>query len=304
MTWVEPSYSKTVLNATETLFRSAGGSVANTTVGYAALGGKSGFVGVIGDDNGAEIFSRDLKDHGVEFHPLKSVDPTLKTGFCLVFVTPDSQRTMATYLGASNQIYTTTTCDNWVSSVPMVLFEGYLFEPEVSYHTICKLAKKTKEAGNKVVLSLSDTFCVKRHKEAMRTFINDYVDILMSNEEEAFFLSGTEHIDGAISFFKNSAAKGSITQGSKGAIVFDEHQTFHIARPIVEKVIDSTGCGDQFAAGFLYGLNHNLRLDQAGQLGTFCAGEVITHWGAHPKIDTKEALNRGEPWLISANPYM
>ena len=279
-----------------------GGSAGNTMVGLSNLGLNVGLIGSLADDALAQVYIQSLNEKSIQYRLTPAQDQNLGSGTCSVFVTTNAygnvERTMITNLGVSGDIRLSSEHINWAANAQCLLIEGYAFEPEATYASICKAASMATDYGNYVALTLSADFCVKKHRTKINKFIDKYVGILLGNESEAMELTGTSDPLDAATAFKNKKLSGAVTCGSKGAYVFNESDIYFINPPAVAKVVDTTGAGDQFAAGFLYELFRSSSIINAGQMGAYCAGEVIKHWGAHPQESLKENIAKGRAWSI------
>ena len=266
----------------------SGGSAANTAVGFKSLGGKCSFLGQIGKDKFGGLFSEDLNNSGVSFQD-KDYLPSEKTSKCVVLVTPDAERSMITYLGASNKFNINSIDEQFIIDSNMIYIEGYLFDQPEAKEAIFFCCNLAKSNNKKIALSLSDLFCVDRHRTDFLNLIDKYVDIIFANEDEIKSLYKLDLIP-SISSIKSNVDFGAITLGSKGSVVFANDVENYIDPIFVEKLIDTTGAGDLFAAGFLYGFTNQYSIERCGYLGNKAASEVIKHIGARPKIPLKSLL--------------
>ena len=266
----------------------SGGSAANTAVGFKSLGGKCSFLGQIGKDKFGDLFSEDLNNSGVSFQD-KDYLPSEKTSKCVVLVTPDAERSMITYLGASNKFNINSIDEQFIIDSNMIYIEGYLFDQPEAKEAIFFCCNLAKSNNKKIALSLSDLFCVDRHRTDFLNLIDKYVDIIFANEDEIKSLYKLDLIP-SISSIKSNVDFGAITLGSKGSVVFANDVENYIDPIFVEKLIDTTGAGDLFAAGFLYGFTNQYSIERCGYLGNKAASEVIKHIGARPRIPLKSLL--------------
>ena len=266
----------------------SGGSAANTAVGFKSLGGKCSFLGQIGKDKFGDLFSEDLNNSGVSFQD-KDYLPSEKTSKCVVLVTPDAERSMITYLGASNKFNINSIDEQFIIDSNMIYIEGYLFDQPEAKEAIFFCCNLAKSNNKKIALSLSDLFCVDRHRTDFLNLIDKYVDIIFANEDEIKSLYKLDLIP-SISSIKSNVDFGAITLGSKGSVVFANDVENYIDPIFVEKLMDTTGAGDLFAAGFLYGFTNQYSIERCGYLGNKAASEVIKHIGARPKIPLKSLL--------------
>jgi len=264
----------------------SGGSAANTIAGLASLGGKGAYIGKLRDDELGEIFAHDLKAIGVAFQtpPLKSGPPTAR---CLILVTPDAQRTMNTFLGACVELGPEDIDEKMVSAAQVTYLEGYLFDPPRAMEAFRKAAGIAHKAGRKVALSLSDPFCVGRHRREFLDLVDKHVDVLFANEHEICSLYETQHFEQAAEAVRGHCEIAVLTRSERGANIVTAKEMLHVAAAPVARVVDTTGAGDLYAAGFLYGLTHGNDLVTCGRLGSLCAGEVIGHFGARPETSLK-----------------
>jgi sugar/nucleoside kinase (ribokinase family) len=264
----------------------SGGSAANTIAGLASLGGRGAYVGKLRDDELGAIFAHDLKSIGVEFKtpPLTSGPPTAR---CLILVTPDAQRTMNTFLGACVELGPEDIDAELISAAQVTYLEGYLFDPPRAMEAFRKAAELAHKSSRKVALSLSDPFCVGRHRADFLDLVDQHVDVLFANEREICSLYQTEHFELAAEAVRGHCEIAVLTRSERGSSIVTAKAMLHVAPQHVARVVDSTGAGDLYAAGFLYGLTHGSDLETCGKLGSLCAGEVIGHFGARPETSLK-----------------
>lgn len=262
----------------------SGGSAANTIAGLAALGARAGFIGVVGDDQLGRVFRHDIASLGVHF-PTPSRDGGEATARCLVLVTPDGQRTMNTYLGASRLLGPDDVDDRAVAGTRILYLEGYLFDPPRAKQAFYKAARLAHENGGKVALTLSDPFCVARHREEFRALVKDEVDILFANEAEIMALYEANSFEAAREAVRPHAPIAALTRSELGSVVVAGEETHMVPAEPVSHVVDTTGAGDLYAAGFLYGLSRALPLADCARFGNLAAGEIISHFGARPETD-------------------
>jgi sugar/nucleoside kinase (ribokinase family) len=263
-----------------------GGSAANTMAGLASLGGSGLFIGKVKRDRLGESFSRSMKDTGVTFTvPFAEEGPP--TACCMIAVTPDGQRSMNTYLGASRELKPADIDEKAVASAQIVYVEGYLWDLPDAKSAIRKAMAAAKKAGRKIAFTLSDPFCVSRWRDEFRELLKADIDILFANEEEAKALFEVEEFDSVLQAFRNWHGIAALTRSAKGCVVAKGHEVHVIDAHPVAKVIDTTGAGDQYAAAFLYGLTHGKALGDCGRLGSLAAAEVISHYGARPEASLK-----------------
>lgn len=271
----------------------SGGSAANTIAGIASFGGKGAFIGTVADDEFGRIFTHDIRSVGVEF-TASAISNDAPTSRSLILVTPDGERTMNTFLGVSTKLGESHLNLELIRESSILYLEGYLFdEPEAK--RAFRLALKTaKDLGRKVALTLSDGFCVDRHRDEFLTLIRSGIDILFANETEIKSLYQTESFDLAADLARNDAALAVLTRSGKGSLIFSGDRAIPILPEPVSEVVDTTGAGDLYAAGFLYGYSRGMSLEVCGRLASLAASEIISHIGARPDIPLVEfAQQRG-----------
>ena len=267
----------------------SGGAAANTVVGVAALGGRAGFVGKVADDELGEVFLHDISAVGVELGRMRPApaDPAADraTGRCLVFVTPDGERTMATHLGVASTLGPDDVDDELLSRAQVVYVEGYLWDLGPAKAAIRDAIEVAHGADALVALTLSDPFCVERHQKEFLGLLHGEVDVLFANEEEIKLLFGVRQFDDAVAACEETGVLAALTRGAAGSVAVAAQGPVAIPAEPVEAVVDTTGAGDLYAAGFLYGLTHGRDPEGCARLGGLCAAEVISHLGARPQED-------------------
>jgi sugar/nucleoside kinase (ribokinase family) len=288
MTLVDLAEAHEIYGAMNSTLEMSGGSAANTIAGIASLGGQTGFIGKVGADNFGEVFAHDLSSLGATVDLTVAETNELGTGRCHVFVTDDAERTMATYLGAANQMEPEDITSDLIRYSDIVYIEGYLFDLPPAKDALRQAIATTHDHDGLVALSLSDLFCVERHKADFLELITNDVDILLANEGEILTMFGAKTVEQAFQAIDELGVLGVVTIGSKGAMVSGPRGPLLIPAPKVDRVVDQNGAGDLFAAGFLYGLATGAEPAEAAQLAALCAGEVITHLGARPEADLFE----------------
>jgi sugar/nucleoside kinase (ribokinase family) len=263
----------------------SGGSAGNTVAGVGSFGGRSAYVGKVADDTLGEVFSHDIRAAGVAFDsPVLAggADLGLGTGRCLINVTVDGQRTMCTFLGAANQLSAADIDAEVIGASAIVYLEGYLFDPAPARAAFEAAAAAAHAAGRKVAITLSDTFVVARWRAELLAFIEASADIVLANEGELAALFEIEDFDAAAARLASMVEVAAVTRGAAGSVLLSGDQRVEVAAVPVDKVVDTTGAGDQYAAGVLLGLSRGLSLEDAGKLGSLAAAEVIAHWGPRP----------------------
>jgi sugar/nucleoside kinase (ribokinase family) len=267
----------------------SGGSAANTMAGLASLGGRGAFVGKVRNDQLGGIFRHDIRASGVRFEtPAASDGPP--TARCLIFVTPDAQRTMGTYLGASVDLMAEDLDQDVIGRAKVTYLEGYLWDAPEAKEAFLEAARMAHEAGRKVALSLSDPFCVDRHRESFIELIGGHVDLLFANEVEICSLFQVESFDRALQETRGHCEIAALTRSARGSVVLRDSEIHLIDSEAVAKVVDTTGAGDLYAAGFLHGYTRGKGLYDCGRLGAIAAAEVISHFGARPETPLQDLV--------------
>ena len=267
----------------------SGGSAANTIAGLASLGNKTAFIGKVKDDQLGRIFRHDITALGADF-PTNSLPDGPATALCQVLVTPDAERTMCTYLGACVNLTEADIDEDTIKGSSITYLEGYLWDPEEAKKAFRKAIALAHDAGRKTSLSLSDPFCVDRHRDEFLSLTRDDIDILFANEEELLMLFDTQDLATALQAAKEHCEIAAITRGAHGCVIAANGETLEVSGRRVSNLVDTTGAGDLFAAGFLHGYVNGKNLATCGSMGNLIASEVITHMGARPDIDLKAFL--------------
>jgi sugar/nucleoside kinase (ribokinase family) len=261
---------------------SSGGSAGNTMAGIASLGGKGGYIGKVRDDVLGQVFRHDITAIGVRFDTPAAIGGP-GTARCLICVTPDGQRTMATYLGACTELGPEDLDRDLIAAAQVTYLEGYLFDPPRAQQAFRAASAIAHRAGRRVALSLSDTFCVERHCAAFRELVAGEIDILFANEAEICSLYEIQDFDAAAEAVRGDVEIAALTRSADGSVVIAGDKSYSVAAAPVARVVDTTGAGDLYASGFLYGLTRGLPLPACGRLGSLCAAEIISHVGARPE---------------------
>jgi sugar/nucleoside kinase (ribokinase family) len=294
MALIDVDQLETFYNAMGPTIQMSGGSVANSIAGVAALGGTCGYIGKVAADEFGERFTHDLRSMGVELDLAIAQAGEGATGRCHVFITDDAQRTMATYLGASNQLHVNDIKEDLISRSEITYVEGYLFDLPPAKEAIRKVVNFAHEHDSMVALSLSDMFCVDRHRRDFLDLVTNDVDVLLSNEDEIKSLFQVDSLERAFDAIEELGILAVITRGPRGADVATFSGVVTVPAHEVEHVLDQNGAGDMFASGFLYGLALGADPVESAELGSLCAGEIIAHLGARPESDLEElAINAG-----------
>jgi sugar/nucleoside kinase (ribokinase family) len=269
----------------------SGGSAANTMVGVASFGGRSGFIGKTATDQFGEVFRHDIRAAGVTFDtpPAKGGETT---GRSLILVTPDGQRTMNTFLGVSPQLGSGEVNADLIRSARILYLEGYLFDQPEAKAAFRQAARIAADAGRQVALTLSDAFCVDRHRAEFLDLVRSSVDILFANESEIMSLYETASFDEAAKRVRGDTKLAALTRSEKGSVILGGGEAVVVPAAPVAKVEDTTGAGDLYASGFLLGIARGLPLETAGRLGSLAAAEIISHVGARPQVPLLELARK------------
>jgi sugar/nucleoside kinase (ribokinase family) len=264
----------------------SGGSAANTMCGVASFGGNAAYIGKVNQDELGRVFGHDLLAVGVQFRA-GAYDNEVPTGRCIIVVTPDAERTMNTYLGASSLLTPTDVDDRAVIDGKVLYMEGYLYDRPEAKQAFRHAARIAHSAGRMVSLTLSDSFCVERHRDDFLSLVDDEVDLLFGNEAELKSLYQTDSFEASVAALREQCRLAAITVGAKGSIIVTPDELIQVPVVPVRKVIDTTGAGDLYASGFLYGLTQGRPLAECGQLGSIAAAEVISHVGPRPLVELR-----------------
>ena len=287
MALIDEGQAETLYRAGGSGVETSGGSVANTMVGIAQLGGRAGFIGRVRDDALGAIFSRDIRAVGARFDtPAATTGAT--TARCLIYVTPDAERTMCTFLGASTQLEPEDLDLSMVQQAKVLYLEGYLWDSPAAKRAFIAAAEACRTAGGKVALSLSDGFCVDRHRDSFLELVNGHVDVLFANEVEIKSLYQTDDINDAIARVRGCCDVIAITRGGDGSVVLSGEQRWDIGIVSLGTLVDTTGAGDLYAGGFLHAYTQGEELQRCGELGALCAGQIVTQLGARSQVPLQE----------------
>ena len=287
MTLIDAARAESLYAAMGPAVEASGGSVANTMAGLASLGGRGAFIGKVRNDQLGGIFRHDIRAGGVRFEtPAATEGPP--TARCLIFVTPDAERTMGTYLGASVDLRTEDLDPDTIGRAKVTYLEGYLWDAPEAKAAFLEAARMAHGAGRKVALSLSDPFCVDRHRDSFIELIGGHVDVLFANDVEICSLFRVDDFDRALQEVRGHCEVAALTRGAKGSVVLRGSEVHLVDAEPVAKVVDTTGAGDLYAAGFLHGYTRGRGLYDCGRLGAIAAAEAISHFGARPETPLAE----------------
>lgn len=265
----------------------SGGSAANTLAGVASLGVRGAYIGKVADDQLGEVFAHDLRSIGVHYDtkPLKDGPSTAR---CLIAVPPDARRAMNTFLGASTLMDEADIDPELVKSATVTFLEGYLFDRPEAKAAFVRASELAQAANRRVALTLSDTFCVERHRDSFRHLVKNHIDVLFANEAEIKALYEVDDFETALAKVRAETRVAAITRSEKGAVIVSGEEEVRVDADPVDTIVDTTGAGDQFAAGFLAGYSRGADLHTCGRLGVIAAAEVISHMGARPLVSLKD----------------
>lgn len=267
---------------------SSGGSAGNTIAGVASLGGRAAYIGKVCDDQLGRVYRHDIRALGVTF----DVPPATSgsTGRCLIVVTSDAERTMQTYLGAGSDLGPEDVDERLIASARVTYLEGYLWDPPRAKEAFLKASRIAHDAGRRVALTLSDPFCVERHREEFLDLVASHVDVLFANEIEIMSLYQVETFDDALQQVRGHCEIAALTRSELGAVIVTRDEIHVLDAEPVERVVDTTGAGDLYAAGFLFGLTREMDIATCGRIAGIAAAEVISHYGARPEVRLKELI--------------
>jgi len=289
MALVDEHQAETLYASVGPGLETSGGSAANTLAGVAQLGGRAGFIGRVRDDQLGGIFAHDIRSVGARFDtPAATTGPS--TARCLILVTPDAQRTMCTYLGASLGLDPADLDLDLVAQTKVLYLEGYLWDSEEAKAAFIAAAEVARAHGGEVALSLSDAFCVERHRDSFQELVDGHVDILFANEMEITALYKANSFEEAADQVRGRCKVAALTRSELGSVILNGSGTHSIEPFQLGPLVDTTGAGDLYAAGFLHGYTQGQGLDACGRLGSLCAGQVVTQLGPRPQGSLKELV--------------
>ena len=290
MTLIDAGQARDLYDAMGPAQEISGGSAANTLAGLSALGAQCAFIGQVADDQLGQIFAHDIRAAGIDFDTaLRKGEPS--TARCLIFVTPDGQRTMNTFLGASQHLPAAALDEEAIGGAAILYLEGYLWDPEEPRAAMRQAIETAKQAGRKVAFTLSDSFVIARHGDDFRALIDDgLIDILFANEMELAAITGERDLETGLAALKDKVPTLVVTRSEKGAVAVHEGDRAQVAAEPVEDVVDTTGAGDLFAAGFLYGYSRMQPLETCLSIGAIAAAEIISHYGARPEANLAQLV--------------
>ncbi|HLS68521.1 MAG TPA: adenosine kinase [Kiloniellales bacterium] len=287
MTLIDMKRAESLYAAMGPAVEVSGGSCANTMAGLASLGGKGGFIGKVRNDQLGGIFRHDIRATGIEFDaPAATEGPP--TARCLILVSPDAQRTMATYLGISVELGPADVDHDLIRRAKVLYLEGYLWDSPAAKQAFVEAAQTARAAGTKVALTLSDPFCVERHRESFRELVQGHVDLLFANEAEIISLYECDTFEEALQQVRGHCEIAALTRSERGSVILADEETHQVEAIRVGDLVDTTGAGDLYAAGFLHGYTQGRDLPTCGRLASLAAGEAVSHLGPRPSRSLAE----------------
>ena len=289
MTLIETERAVELYAALPQAVEMSGGSAANTVVGVASLGGRAAYIGKVNGDDLGDVFGHDMRAVGVTFHRPPGGHDT-PTGRSVIVVTPDAERTMNTYLGVSSMLCVDDLDEQVIADSSVLYMEGYLFDRDDAKAAFRRAAEVAHANDRMVSLTLSDSFCVDRHRADFRALVQDRVDLLFGNHDELLSLYELDSFDAAVATLRDECEFAAITVGAEGCVIVTPDELVRVPAVEVDRVIDTTGAGDLFAAGFLHGWTRGRDLETCGRFGAVAAAEVITHVGPRPLIELRSLI--------------
>ena len=284
MNLINSNQSEVLLGNCKVIKKISGGSSANTVVSLAELGNNVEFIGRVKNDNFGNFFSLDIKKSNTIFNSLP-IDEGPSSAHSIILITPDAQRTMCTYLGASVEFEPKDVNYNSIKNCKYLYLEGYLWDSDLAKNAFLKAAMIAKESNTKIILSLSDSFCVDRHRKSFLELIDNYIDVVFCNESEVLSLFKQNELQSCKESISSICELVIITLGSKGSLVINKGESVEIKPFLLGKIIDTTGAGDLYAGGFIHGLINNYSIKKCGEIGSLCAGHIITQLGSRSNIN-------------------
>lgn len=292
MTLIETERAVELYEALDAAVEMSGGSAANTMCGIASFGGRAAYVGKVNGDDLGDVFGHDLRAVGVAFQHAGH-DHGTPTGRCVIVVTPDAQRTMNTYLGVSSFLSVDDVDTDVIADAKVLYMEGYLYDRTDAKTAFRHASEVAHQHGRTVSLTLSDSFCVDRHRADFRALVKDSVDLLFGNDDELMALYELDTFEAALVALRDECEMAAVTRGPDGCVIITPDEVLEVPAVPVDRVIDTTGAGDLFAAGFLYGMTRGRELTECGHLGSLAAAEVIGHVGPRPLVELRTLLGDG-----------
>jgi len=289
MMLIDEARAETLYGAMGPGIEVSGGSCGNTMAGVASFGGKGAYIGKVRNDQLGGVFGHDLRSIGVSFDTAAATAGP-STARCLILVTPDAQRTMNTYLGACTGLGPSDIDTSVVAAAQVTYVEGYLWDEPEAKKAVLKAFDTAHAAGKLVSITLSDSFCVDRYRDEFRSLVRDKIDILFGNESEIKSLYQVDSFDKAMEAARKEAKIAALTRSEKGSVVIKGGETYEVPAAPVAKVVDTTGAGDLYASGFLYGFTRGKPLAECARLGGVAAAEIISHVGARPETPLKDLI--------------
>ncbi len=294
MTLISQEKAEELLLSNKNSLKISGGSAANTIAGLSQLGSSTGFIGRVKDDQLGNIFRSDICSTGTVFNT-PSIRDGESTARCFIYITPDAERTMCTYLGSSIFLESKDIDFSMLTKAKVLYLEGYLWDLDKAKNAFITAAKRCKSEGVKIALSLSDSFCVERHRDSFKELLEDYVDIVFANENEIIELYQSKNFSQAMNTIKSKCEIAVLTKGKEGSVIISKDNIYKISSYSFSKVIDTTGAGDLYASGFLYGYVNGKDLLTCGNIGSICAGHIVTQFGSRSTQSLKDLVRDNLP---------
>ena len=291
MNLITSNDSKLILKNCKVIKQISGGSSANTVVCLAELGNSVQFIGRVKNDQFGNFFSSDIKKSKTLFNT-PPINEGPSTAHSIILVTPDAQRTMCTFLGASVEFAPNDIDFNLIKESKYLYLEGYLWDSELAKNAFLEASRIAKSSNTKIILSLSDSFCVDRHRDSFLELINEYIDIVFCNEAELLRLLKKDKLESCQEYLPSLCELVVVTLGSRGSLIINNKEKVFIDPEPIEKVIDTTGAGDMYAGGFIHGLIQNYPLKKCGEIASICAGQIITQLGSRSSADLQKLIKK------------
>ncbi len=288
MTLVDAEQADRLYASMPPAVEASGGSAGNTIAGVASLGGRAAYIGKVCDDQLGRVYRHDIRALGVTFDVPSAKSSS--TGRCLILVTPDAERTMLTYLGAGADLGLEDVDEQLIASAQVTFMEGYLWDPPNAKEAFLKAARVAHTAGRRVSLTLSDPFCVERHREEFLDLVAGHVDVLFANEVEVMSLYQVDHFDEALQLVRGHCEIAALTRSALGSVIATRDEVHVLDAEPVARVVDTTGAGDLYAAGFLFGITQGMDVVKSGRIAGLAAAEIISHFGARPEVSLADLV--------------
>ena len=288
MTLVDAAQAERLYASMPPAAETSGGSAGNTIAGIASLGGRAAYIGKVCDDQLGRVYRHDIRALGETFDVASARKST--TGRCMILVTSDAERTMLTYLGAGSDLGPADVDEQLIAAAQVTFLEGYLWDPPNAKEAFLKAARLAHAVGRRVSLTLSDPFCVERHRAEFLDLVAGHVDVLFANEIEIMSLYQVDSFDDALQKVRGHCEIAALTRSALGSVIATKDEVHVLDAEPVTRVVDTTGAGDLYAAGFLYGLTQGMDPAKCGRIASIAAAEIISHFGARPEVSLAELV--------------